>query len=80
MTSVSYKIFKEFVEKNKLTKVYKTANDCFYNGFTLVYEYINKESKVMAIEEEDINWQIESEDAENLTTLEFVSNLIKNKQ
>lgn len=80
MTPVSYKVFKKFVEENNLTKVYYQSIDDWIFGFTLINNYIDSEGEIMAIEEEDRNWQIESQEAENLNTLEFVANLIKVKQ
>jgi hypothetical protein len=81
MTFVSYKIFKEFVDTNKLEKVYDYTVDDWVFGFTVVYNYKDKNGNIMAIEEDGRNrYFIESQEAEQLVTLEFVGNIIKKLQ
>ena len=77
MTPVSYNIFKEFVEENKLKKV----QGMYFHSFN----WIDNQGVIKATEESS-SWgggefyTIESEEAENLNTLELVNNIIKNKQ
>lgn len=81
MTSVSYKIFKEFVKNKKLEKVQANIVHSYMGGFSTIYHYLNDKSEVMAIEEDGDSgyYQIESKEAENLNTLEFVNNIINGK-
>lgn len=81
MTSVSYNIFKEFVKKGRLKKVQVNVVHSYMGGFSTIYHYLNNEGKVMAIEEDGDSgyYQIESKEAENLNTLEFVNNIINER-
>ena len=77
MTSVSYNIFKEFVEKNGLTKQY-------WSNVNYGIDYIDSQGVIKA-SQYHLDWDrnetflIESEEAENLNTLELVNNIINGK-
>lgn len=79
MTSVFYNIFKEFIKKNNLTKQ-------FWSNKNYGIDYIDSQGVVKASYESSNEFfpqdyfYIESEEAENLNTLELVNNIIKNKQ
>lgn len=81
MTSVSYRIFEEFVKNKGFEKVQVNVVHYWIGGFVITYHYLNGKGDVMAIEEDGENsyYEIENEEAENLNTLEFVNNIIKNK-
>jgi hypothetical protein len=77
MTSVSYRIFEEFVKNNNLAKI---RGKWFHS-----FDYMDNKGFIRATEESSSwgggdSYLIDSEEAENLNTLEFVNNIIKNKQ
>ena len=78
MASVSYRIFEEFVKKNELTKQYWSNAD--YG-----IDYIDSQGVIKA-SQYHLDWDrsetflIDSEEAENLNTLEFVNNIINGKR
>ena len=81
MTSVSYRVFDGFVKNKELKKVQVNVVHSYMGGFSTIYHYLNNKGEVMAIEEDGNSgyYQIESEEVENLNTLEFVNNIINGK-
>lgn len=76
MTSVSYKIFEEFLKKNNLTKI---QGKWFHS-----FDWVDNQRIVKATEESSSwgagdSYMVESEEAENLNTLEFINNIINGK-